>query len=298
MRTLISGASGLVGCALVESLHTKGHNIRCLQRDKKAGSTRIWNTADLFSAAGSEDPFETVIHLAGENIAQGRWSMVKKQRVMESRVEGTRQLIDYLATLPTPPQTFICASAIGYYGNRGDEVLSEMSKAGSGFLSEICRKWEAEAHMAEAFGARVINLRFGMVLSPKGGGLHKMLPPFKVGIGGPIGNGRQFMSWVSIRDIVEIVDFVIHTESIRGPVNVVAPEAVNNKEFTKALSKVLGRPAKIPSPPFILRLLFGEMADEMILASIRVSPDKLLEAGYCFQDVDLEQTLKYCIHGA
>lgn len=296
MRTLISGASGLVGCALVESLHAKGHNIRCLQRNKKAGNVRIWHTDELVSPTESAEPFDTVIHLAGENVAQGRWSDSRKRSIMDSRVAGTRELIDYLATLDTPPQTFICASAIGFYGNRGDELLTEKSEAGMGFLAEVCKKWEAEAGRAEKIGARVVNLRFGMVLSPRGGALHKMLPPFKTGLGGQIGTGRQFMSWISIRDLVEIVDFVIHNETIRGPVNVVTPEPVTNKEFTRCLAKALHKPAVLPVPPFVLRLLFGEMADEMLLASSRVKSEKLLESGYCFQDADLQDALDFCIH--
>lgn len=297
MRTLISGASGLVGSALVESLHHKGHDIRCLQRNKKPGSVQTWNTGELFSSAGSGEPFETVIHLAGENVAQGRWSNIRKKKIMDSRVEGTKELIEYLATLDAPPQTFICASAIGYYGNRNDEILTEKSDPGVGFLAEVCKNWEAEASKAANFGARVVNLRFGMILSPRGGALHKMLPPFKAGLGGPIGKGRQYMSWVSIRDLVEIVDFTIHTDTMHGPVNVVAPDAVTNKEFTRCLAKVLDKPARIPTPPFGLRLLLGEMADELLLASSRVRPEKLFEAGYCFQDADLTETLDFCIGG-
>lgn len=297
MRTLISGASGLVGCALVESLHAKGHDVRCLQRNRKPGNKGIWKTEELFSSTSSDEPFDTVIHLAGENVAQGRWSDSRKKSIMDSRVNGTRELIDYLASLSTPPKTFICASAIGFYGSRGDELLTEKSVSGSGFLAEVCRKWEAEARRAEIFGGRVVQLRFGMVLSPNGGALHKMLPPFRAGLGGPIGKGRQFMSWISIRDLVEIVDFTIHTDAITGPVNVVAPDAVTNKEFSRYLGKVVGRPAIFPAPPFALRLLFGDMADEMLLASSRVTPEKLIESGYCFQDADLQETLEFCIHG-
>ncbi len=293
MRTLISGATGLVGSALVESLHIKGHTIRCLQRDKNPGNLKMWNTDELFTS-DTEEPFETVIHLAGENVAGGRWSNARKRRIMDSRVEGTRQLIEYLSTLQSPPSTFICASAIGFYGNRGNEVLSEKSHPGNGFLAEVCRKWEAETEKARSFGARVVNLRFGMILSPKGGALHKMLPAFKAGLGGPIGKGRQYMSWVSIRDLVEIVDFIINAETLGGPINVVAPDAVTNRVFTEKLAQSLNKPAKLPAPPFALRLLLGEMADELLLASSRVIPAKLLAAGYSYQDSDLSQTLDYC----
>lgn len=294
MKTLISGASGLVGSALVESLQAKGHTIKRLQRHKKPGSTNIWNTDELLSQPDSDEPIETVIHLAGENVAKGRWSETRKRKIMDSRVDGTRQLVDFLATLKVPPQTLICASAVGYYGSRGSEVLTEQSEAGTGFLAEVCLKWEAEARRAERFGARVVNTRFGMVLSPKGGALHKMLPAFRAGLGGPIGSGNQYTSWVSIRDLVEIFDFIIHTEAIQGPVNVVAPGALTNKEFTACLAKVLNRPALIPVPPFALRLLFGDMADEMLLTSSRAQPAKLLASGYCFQDADLAETLRFC----
>lgn len=295
MRILISGATGLVGSALVESLHSKGHNIRCLQRNKKPGSTSIWQTDDLFAAPESDEPFDVVIHLAGENVADGRWSNSKKRRIMNSRIDGTRELVEYLATLPKPPSTFICASAIGYYGDRGDEILTEESGQGAGFLKDVCKNWEIEARKASQSGSRVVILRFGMVLSPKGGALSKMLPPFKAGIGGPIGKGEQYMSWVTIRDLTEIVNFAINTDSLEGPVNVVSPTPIVNKEFTKTLAEVLKKPARLPAPPFGLRLLFGEMADEMLLSSSRVKPEKLLKAGYVFRDRDLKASLEYCI---
>jgi len=295
MRTLITGASGLVGSALVESLHAKGYSLRCLQRNKKPGIGRIWKTDELLSDAEEAAPVDAVIHLAGENIADGRWSASKKRRIMDSRVEGTRELVGFLATLDEPPSTFICASAVGFYGSRGSEVLTEKKSGGSGFLAEVCRKWEAEAKKAESFGARVVHLRFGMILSPNGGALAKMLPPFKAGLGGPLGNGRQYMSWISIRDLVEIADLALNDETLRGPVNVVSPEPVTNKEFTRCLAEVLNRPAILPAPSFALRLMFGEMADEMLLASSRARPEKLIGAGYSFQDQNLTETLRYCV---
>lgn len=294
MRTLITGASGLIGSALVQSLHAKGHSIRCLQRNKNKQNPEFWNT-DVFTLDGNEEqPFDTVIHLAGENVAQSRWNDKLKKRILDSRIEGTRELVQLLSKVPEPPSTFICASAIGYYGSRGSELLTEQSEAGKTFLAEVCRKWEAEAQQAESLGCRVVNLRFGMVLSPDGGALHKMLLPFKAGLGGPIGNGKQYMSWISIRDLVEIVDFAIHDESLYGPINVVSPVPVTNKEFTRCLSGVLGRPAILPVPPFALRLMFGKMADEMLLAGSRVKPEKLISSGYSFQDVNLAETLRFC----
>lgn len=298
MRILISGATGLVGSALVESLHAKGHSIRCLKRNKKPGAESIWQTENLFdSNSGSNEPFDTVIHLAGENIASGRWTAAKKRRIKNSRVDGTKELVDFLSGLPVKPKTFICASAIGYYGNRGDQVVSEKSAAGEGFLAAVCKEWEAEASKAAFFGARVVLLRFGMILSPKGGALSKMLPPFKAGFGGTIGNGKQYMSWISIRDLVEIVDFVTHNDTITGPINVVTPKAVTNKDFTTHLADVLGKPAKLPVPPFGLKLLFGEMASEMLLSSTRVRPERLMASGYNYRDTNLKETLDWCIHG-
>lgn len=294
MKTLITGASGLIGSALVEFLHARGHTLRCLQRSgKETGG--FWHIGELLKRDDPAEPFDTVIHLAGENVAAGRWTTQRKQRILTSRIEGTRDLVTFLAGLPHPPQTFLCASAIGYYGNRQEELLTEKSESGSGFLAEVCRKWEQEAQRAGEFGARVVHLRFGMVLSPKGGALSKMLPPFRAGLGGPIGSGRQYMSWISIRDLAEIVDLAINDDSISGPINVVSPDPITNKDFTRILAEVLGRPAILPAPPFALRLMFGEMADEMLLASSRVKPEKLLAAGYSFQDTNLADTLRYCV---
>jgi len=294
MRTLITGASGLVGSALLESLHAKGHKLHSLRHNAKPSASGMWSP-EAFAVDEDDEPFTAVIHLAGENVAQGRWSATRKRRIMESRVKGTRELVEHLASLAEHPEILLCASAIGYYGNRDDEILTEESKTGSGFLAEVCRNWEAEARKAEQLGCRVVNLRFGMVLSPHGGALHKMLPSFKAGLGGPIGTGSQYMSWISIRDLVEIVDFCINDATLTGPVNVVSPVPVTNKEFSRCLAQVLNRPALLPVPPFALRLMFGEMADEMLLASSRVKPEKLQSAGYCFQDVNLAETLRYCV---
>lgn len=257
----------------------------------------MWDTSTLFSGENSQVPFDSVIHLAGENVASGRWSKTKKKRIIYSRVHGTRQLVDYLKSLDTPPKTFLCASAIGYYGNRDDERLTESSSNGNGFLAEVCRRWEAEANGMTSAGTRVVNLRFGMVLSPKGGALSKMITPFKAGVGGPIGKGKQYMSWISIRDLVEIIHLAIITETLSGPLNVVSPSPVTNREFTAQLASVIGKPAILPAPPFGLRLLFGEMADEMLLASSRVRPEKLLQHGYTFRDTELQDTLSRCVKG-
>lgn len=294
MRTLISGGTGLVGSALIESLHSSGHDLRCLKRDKSEESDTFWRTDDLFDSSSETQPFDNVIHLAGENVAKGRWNGKLKRNILESRIVGTRKLIDYLEELDTKPSTFLCASAIGFYGSRQDEQLTETSGLGGGFLADVCRQWEKESRRAEQLGIRVVNLRFGMVLSPNGGALQKMVPPFRLGLGGPIGKGTSYMSWISIRDIPEIVKFILSTPSITGPVNIVSPTPVTNKEFTKALAKTLDKPARLPAPPFMLRLMFGEMADEMLLSSSRAIPEKLLNCGYQFKDTDLLETLKYC----
>ena len=293
MRTLISGATGMVGSALVESLHTKGHSIRCLQRNKKPGAESIWLTENLFdSNSGSNEPFDTVIHLAGENIADGRWTAAKKRRIKNSRVEGTKELVDYLSGLPHKPKTFICASAIGYYGNRGDQVVSEKSPAGDGFLASVCKEWEAEASKAAFFGARVVLLRFGMVLSPNGGALAKMLPPFKAGFGGTIGNGKQYMSWISMDDLVSSILFLINTPGISGPVNLAGPNPVTNTRFSKTLAQVFSRRVFFVLPKFAAKLMWGQMGMETLLASARIVPKKLLDNGFEFQHRDLLPALK------
>ncbi len=296
MKILISGASGLVGSSLVESLFERGHTIRPLQRHKEKSWGRLWNTDELDAAADPE-PFDAVIHLAGENVAGGRWTAARKEKILRSRVDGTWELVDYISQLNRRPKVLVCASAIGYYGNCGDTIVDESSPLGSGFLAEVCRQWEETAVKAELAGIRVVNTRFGMILSPRGGALHKMLPPFRLGLGGVVGNGEQYISWISIRDLTEIVQFIIDHDSLSGPVNVVTPTPVTNRDFTKTLGKVLNRPTIMPAPAFLVRLLFGEMADEMLLSSTRVMPTRLLEAGYRFQDVDLGRTLLSCIPG-
>ncbi len=298
MDILITGSSGLVGSALLHRLHSAGHTLYCLQRNSDRNSKQIWDTDRLLATSDDTPPcFHTVIHLAGENVAEKRWTTKVKQRILGSRKEGTRQLIDFLGTLDTPPENFFCASATGYYGNRGSELVSETAGLGAGFLADVCRQWEYEAQRAEKLGARVVLLRFGMVLSNRGGALQKMLPPFRVGLGGPIGRGGRYMSWVSIRDLVEIIHFVLINENVRGAVNVVSPTPVTNAVFSETLGKVLGKPAKCPVPPAVLRFLLGEMADEMLLTSVRVRPAALEKNGYVFSDTDLKRTLEYYLAG-
>lgn len=293
MRTLITGSSGLVGSALVEYLFKQGHTMECLKRNSSPEADTFWATTDL--SENSNSTFHTVIHLAGENVAHGRWTDGKKQQILSSRLKGTKALVDYISTLREKPGVFLCASAIGYYGSRGDEILDENSSSGSGFLADVCRQWESETQRLVAMGVRVVNLRFGMILSPSGGALHKMIPPFQARLGGVIGSGKQYISWISIRDLVQIVDFLINRDDVSGPVNIVSPIQTTNGELTKALGQALNRPTPFKIPTFMARLVFGQMADEMLLSSSRVTPKVLLESGYEFNDQSLDAVLKFCV---
>lgn len=292
MNTLLTGGSGLVGNALVESLFKKGHSIQCLRRNSSAGDGNFWLTQSL--EAPDKPGFNAVIHLAGENVAQGRWTSAKKRLILNSRVDGTRELVDYISHLATKPEVFLCASAAGYYGNQGNTILDESSPLGEGFLAEVCNQWEKETQRLTSMGVRVVNLRFGMVLSPKGGALHKMIPPFRAGLGGIIGGGDQYISWISIRDLLEIVPFIIENDTIQGPVNVVSPTPTTNRMLTQSLGKALHRPTFFRIPSFLIKTVFGEMADEMLLSSTRAIPQMLLDAGYEFKDQSLDRTLQIC----
>lgn len=297
MKILITGASGLVGSSLVESLFKKGHTLRTLRRHKEKNWGKLWDT-DALDADDDQSPFDAVIHLAGENVANGRWDAAHKEKIIRSRVDGTWELVDYISQPHRRPKVFLCASAAGFYGNCGAAIVDERSPLGAGFLAEVCRQWEETAGKAAQAGIRVINMRFGMILSSRGGALHKMLPAFKAGVGGVVGNGEQFISWIGMRDLTEIVNFLLENDSLSGPFNIVTPNPVTNRAFTKILGEVLKKPTIFPAPAFLVRLLFGhEMADEMLLSSFRVMPIRLLEAGYRFQDEDLRHTLISCILG-
>ena len=295
MKTLITGCSGLVGSALIEFLFQKGHSIQCLQRNNQVNAPHFWATEELPET--TDHTFDTIIHLAGENVASGRWSKKKKERIRNSRIEGTSDLVDFISLMPQKPSTVLCASAVGFYGNRGDAVVDETAGLGKGFLAEVCRDWEKQIARLSPLGIRVVHLRFGMVLSPQGGALHKMIPPFKMRLGGIIGNGSQYISWISIRDLVNIVDFIISHEKIQGPVNVVSPIPTTNKELTKTLGKCLERPTVFKVPEFGVKLLFGQMAEEMLLSSTRATPTVLMENDYTFLDQSLEAVIRYCIGG-
>ena len=291
-RILVSGASGLIGTALLTSLETQGTQIvRLVRGDVSTVAQVSWDPLAPISAAAVSG-FDAVVHLAGESIV-GRWTNEKKSGIRDSRVLGTRHLTAALAQTEVKPRVLVCASAIGFYGNRGDEILGEKSPIGRGFLPEVCSEWEDATGPAAAAGIRTVNIRIGLVLSAKSGALAKMLTPFKLALGGRIGSGRQWWSWIHVDDIVGGIQHAIRTESLSGAVNLVAPNPVRNAEFTKVLASVLERPAIFPAPEFALRLAFGQMAaEELLLSSQRVEPGKLLASGYAFRFSDLREALE------
>ena len=295
MKILVTGATGLVGGALVRFLAGGGHEVVQLGRSAPGAGDIRWDPEAGVLEPDALEGFDGVVHLAGDNIATGRWTAEKKRRIRESRVKGTSLLAATLAGLERPPRVLVSASAIGYYGDRGDEELTEGSAPGSGFLSEVCREWEAATEAAEGKGIRVAHARLGVVLSKDGGALAKMLTPFRLGAGGVIGNGRQYMSWITLDDTVAAIGHLLSTDSAAGPVNVVAPAPVTNGEFTRTLGRVLRRPTLFPMPGFAARLAFGEMADALLLASTRVKPAGLTAAGYAFRYGSLEEGLRYVL---
>lgn len=291
MNVLVTGASGLVGSALTRHLRQEGHRVVPLRRTGSGAGGPCWNPdagqIDLAEAGA----LDGVVHLAGESIG-ARWSAAKKIRIRESRVNGTRLLCGALARLPHPPQVLIAASAVGFYGDRGEELLDEASVAGSGFLAEVCREWEAAAGPAVASGMRVVHLRIGVVLAPNGGALAKMLPAFRCGLGGRLGDGRQFWSWITLDDLTRAIHYALTNESLRGPVNAVSPQPVTNREFTQTLGAVLRRPTFFAMPACAVRLLFGQMGKEALLAGARVRPGRLMAGGFAFQSPELKPALR------
>ena len=295
MHIAVTGASGLVGSALVPFLTTRGHRVTRLVR-KSPGTNEVgWDLAEGIRELSRLEGVDAVVHLAGESIAAGRWTEARKAEIRRSRVQGTRRLCESLARLGRPPKALVTASAVGFYGDRGDETLTEGSAPGGDFLARLCQEWEAATEPASRAGIRVVHLRFGMILSPAGGALKKMLLPFKLGVGGRIGSGAQYMSWITIDDAIGAIQHVITAEPLRGPVNAAAPAPVTNAEFTRVLARVLSRPAVAPMPAFVARLAFGELADALLLSSQRVMPARLQASGYGFQFPEIEPALRHLL---
>ena len=297
MIIAITGASGMIGRALVDALEAHGHLVRRLvRREVLDGDHEIaWDPASGKIDAAELNGIDAVVHLAGESLAAHRWTDSFKKEILESRTRGTRLLSLALAGLGSKPDVLVSASAVGYYGDRGDELVDESSPPGDGFLANVCQQWEAATHAARDAGIRVVNLRMGVVLSPHGGALGSMLSPFKLGLGGVIGSGRQYLSWIAIDDLMAAIEFALVHNSIAGPVNAAAPNPVTNREFTKTLGRVLGRPTIVPMPAFAARAAFGEMADEMLLGGVRVEPRTLHTAGFAFEYPQLEPALRHVL---
>ena len=310
-RILVSGVSGPIGGALVPSLKANGARVARLTRGNGnrsgAGSSTAGHGSNHEEAQISWDPakpitpeavsgFQAVIHLAGETIV-GRWTEAKKSKIRDSRIEGTRHLAEALALASEKPQVFVCSSAIGYYGNRGDEILKEDSSPGEGFLPQVCQEWEAATDPAAQAGIRTVQMRTGVVLTRHGGALGKMLLPFKLGVGGNVGSGRQWMSWIDIEDMVGAIHHILNNDLLHGPVNMVAPKPVTNAEFTKTLGNVLSRPTIFPLPEFAVKTVFGQMGEEVLLWSERVEPTKLIMNGYPFRFRELRTSLRHVLGG-
>lgn len=293
-KIAISGSSGLVGSALSSFLIRGGHEVLPLVRraDADRPDSVLWNPAAGFLDAEVLEGCHAVINLAGENIAAGHWTAPRKSAILESRVRSTALLARTIAGMNQPPRVFVSASAVGYYGSRGEETLTETSPAGDGFLAAVCREWESAADPAREAGIRVVHPRIGMVLAASGGVLNRLVMPFKFGLGGPVGHGRQFVSWIEIGDVVAVLYRFLFDESLEGPVNATAPRPVTNREFARTLGRILHRPAGLSLPSPLVRMLFGEMGEELLLGSARVLPAKLETAGFRFSSPDLETGLR------
>jgi uncharacterized protein (TIGR01777 family) len=297
MKILVSGSHGLVGKALIQSLTTDGHEVlRLVRRARAFGAPEVeWHPNQGQIDAQHLEGLDAVVHLAGESIASGRWTDSKKLAIRESRVKGTSLLSEVLAQRSRPPSVFLCASAIGYYGDRGDELLTEQSAPGEDFLSSVCVEWENATKPAIEKGIRTIHTRFGVILDAGGGALAQMLTPFRMGIGGRVGTGKQWMSWIALGDVVNGLKFLIADKTVQGAVNFVAPNPVTNAEFTKTLGRVLSRPTIFPIPAFGARLAFGELADALLLSSQKVEPSVLADNGFLFSWPTLEPALRHIL---
>ena len=293
-RIIIGGASGMLGTALCSSIAPDFETLQLVRRQPESHKEIVWypESTPAFENPQPLEGLSAAIHLAGANLAGKRWTPAYKRELVESRVTTTRALALALASLTRPPKVLIVASATGIYGNRGDEVLDESSAPGTGFLADLCRAWEEAAAPAKQAGIRVVHLRSGVVIGPKGGALAQMLPVFRLGLGGPLGNGRQWMSWIGLDDWVAAIRFLLSQESLSGPINLVAPNPVTSARFAKALGHAVHRPAVLRAPAFALRIALGEMADEALLASARVVPKRLLDAGFTFRDPGIHEALR------
>lgn len=295
MKIIVTGSTGLIGSAVSAALEARGDQIVRLVRDRNrvsAEGRRFWDPQMDFIEPEAFRGSAAVIHLAGENIAGGRWSAKKKEKILTSRVRSTSLIAKTLREMADPPRTFLCASAVGFYGDRGPDVLDEPSGRGTGFLAEVCRQWEEAASQAREAGVRVVSLRFGMVLAAEGGALAAMLPVFRLGLGAKLGSGCQYQSWISLEDAVRAILFCLDQHSLSGPVNLVSPNPVTNSEFTISLAKALYRPAIFRVPAFVLKTALGQMAEELLLASCRAVPGKLRENGFAFSQATLKEALE------
>tara|TARA_B100001964_G_C14123801_1_gene549553 strand:- start:62 stop:952 length:891 start_codon:yes stop_codon:yes gene_type:complete len=295
LKVAVTGSSGLIGSSLISFLSEKDITFSKILRENPKEDEISWKPEDGDWNSAFDEGIDGIVHLAGENIASGKWTKKKKEKIRSSRIEGTKRLCEHILKLPTTPSVLVCASAIGYYGDRGMEFLNEGSSRGSGFLPDVCVGWEEATESVSKAGIRVVNVRFGVVLSKDGGALAKMLTPFKMKMGGKIGRGTQYMSWVAIDDVTGAIYHTLVTDSLKGPVNVTAPNPATNKEFTDTLGKVLNVPTVMPMPAFAAKFAFGEMAKDLLLASTKVAPKRLADSGYEFQYPELENALKHIL---
>ncbi len=296
MKVLITGASGLIGTELQKSFAAKGYEMLLASRSEPKDSDNIqWDTETGFTDPEKLEGIDAVVHLAGESVSGLRWTDEKKKAIRDSRVLGTRNVVNAISKLKDKPSVFVAASAIGFYGERGDEELSESSAAGDTFLADVSKEWESEARRAEDAGIRTVLLRTGIVLSKDGGALGTMLTPFKFGVGGVVGSGKQWMSWISMEDHIAVINYVIENESVRGAVNSVSPNPVTNEEFTKTLGEVLYRPTFLPLPEFAVSMILGEMGDALLLASTKVLPNRLEKVGFEFKYPTLKNAIEEAV---
>ena len=288
----ITGSNGLIGAALGERLRSAGHNVlRIVRREAQADDEVAWDIQEKTMEAAKLEGIDAVVHLAGEPVVGGRWTETQMKRIRDSRIDGTALLARTLASLDAPPHTLVSASAIGYYGNRADETLDENAPPGETFLADVCRDWEGATEPARQAGIRVVTPRIGVVMDPSGGALRAMLPAFRLGLGGPVGSGRQWVSWIALEDLTRLIERLALRSQLSGPVNAVAPHPVRNAEMAHAIAHALRRPAFLRAPVFALRLLLGRMADETLLASTRVVPTRALDDAFQFEHPRLESLL-------